>query len=435
MSRLCSFTSFSVGACALVLATAFSSACGAGNHELLVAIRARDQARVDAYLRAHGDMNFHAEENGWSTTPLIQAVRVGNQEAVRQLVAAGADPMFPNEEGLTPIEMTCKKLELETLRVMLAAGDGKSMAKRAGSTCLHAAHLGYSAEKEIAIVNLLAESGFDLVSAAPSKKWGVTTWLLPPFHAVVTQNKTEVAKAYLERGVPVDLRDAEGRTALVYAVALNRFRGSRFVLQNGADPAATDRHGLGVLAAAKALTAGLPEYRAHPVFEEAFAVPLATPAERVAAFEVALAKQNRLELKAIAEREAKDRRKKEEADRRAVAEEARRSEARRRYDENKKADPDFGLPEICRTPENRACRATGKTCEQCFLASIKPAAGSGSKEASCTYQQEACGSDCCTSDYRCCVFDKGAGFVCRKKGESCGGWGWQTKTDWQRGMP
>lgn len=79
-----------------------------------------------ALLLKHGaDVNRKITD---SYTPLHYACFFANHGAARLLVAAGADPLFPDHEGSTPISLAVRKDDKELVEILrggtAAAGGG-----------------------------------------------------------------------------------------------------------------------------------------------------------------------------------------------------------------------------------------------------------------------------------------------------------------------
>jgi uncharacterized protein len=71
-------------------------------------------------LRYGADVNRYDEPP--TTTPLLTAVKGNQIEAVRILLAAGADPNVRDEEGETPLRLFTKRGAFEMVRLLLQCG-------------------------------------------------------------------------------------------------------------------------------------------------------------------------------------------------------------------------------------------------------------------------------------------------------------------------
>ena len=89
---------------------------------------------------------------------LTRASRIGDEQAVRRLLAAGADPDVANRYGLFPLHFAAVDGYEAIVRLLLAAGANPNVrAARDGSTPLHDA----AANDHEAIVQLLLAFGAD----------------------------------------------------------------------------------------------------------------------------------------------------------------------------------------------------------------------------------------------------------------------------------
>ncbi len=116
---------------------------------------------VDAVvlLLRHG-----ARVNDWDErhrfTPIFTAVQINHIEAVRILLAAGADPNVSDDEGYSPLIVCAEQGYLNLARLLLHCGAAKSIDAWGGPSSLTA--LGYAArELHVEMVRLLLAHGAD----------------------------------------------------------------------------------------------------------------------------------------------------------------------------------------------------------------------------------------------------------------------------------
>jgi len=88
---------------------------------------------------------------------LFDAVRRGDYEAVRRLLAQGADPNLRDERGFTPLHIASAKGLVDVAELLLMSGADPNAAGEAGVTPLHLAVLNGNAD----LVLLLLEHGAD----------------------------------------------------------------------------------------------------------------------------------------------------------------------------------------------------------------------------------------------------------------------------------
>jgi ankyrin repeat protein len=116
-------------------------------------------------------------------TPLAFAADVNNLDAVKALVAGGADPLIPTEQNTSPL--------------MLAAGAGTDVVRSRSP-----------AERAVAIetVRFLVEHGAD-VNAAGQFGW-------TPLHSATYQGLNDVIEYLVSKGAKLDAKDGFGQTPL-----------------------------------------------------------------------------------------------------------------------------------------------------------------------------------------------------------------------------
>ena len=130
-------------------------------------------------------------------TPLMQAVRRGNADEVRALLAAGADPNIPEWHNNTPLMHACQHGYTDIVRMLLAAGAD--------------------------------------VNARDVKGWTALMGVC------VSRNNptTEIAEMLLAAGADITLADSDyGHTALVYAAKSSKAGHVALLLNAGADATA-----------------------------------------------------------------------------------------------------------------------------------------------------------------------------------------------------
>lgn len=109
-------------------------------------------------------MRYGADVNRWdedhSTTPLLAAVVNNQLDAVRILLAVGADPNVRNDVGDSPLRFYAESGYLEMARLLLLCGATKTIHESGGSAGMNA--LGYAATRlHVDMVRLLLAHGAD----------------------------------------------------------------------------------------------------------------------------------------------------------------------------------------------------------------------------------------------------------------------------------
>ena len=161
--------------------------------------------------------------------PLIDAARNGDAEAVRSLLAEGADANTAQGDGMTALHWAAERGHAAVADMLLAAGAAVEAKTRLGSyTPLHlASRSGYGS-----ITSALLDAGAD--PRATTTGSGVT-----PLHlAAAAVDGADAVTALLRRGAVVDAREgSSGQTPLMFAAAYGRTEAVVALLEYGADPA------------------------------------------------------------------------------------------------------------------------------------------------------------------------------------------------------
>ncbi len=170
----------------------------------------------------------------WSApndSPVADAAMRDDAEAVRALLAEGADVNTPRGDGMTGLHWAALNGNAEIARLLIGAGADLEAATRLGAhTPLHVAAKGGNGE----IVEILAEAGADVAA--------VTETGAAPLHFAAASGEVRSVAALLESGAPVDAAEPEwGQTPLMFAAAKGRTQAVAVLLAAGADAAVTAR--------------------------------------------------------------------------------------------------------------------------------------------------------------------------------------------------
>ena len=232
-----------VSALLLVGSPRFLSAGENPQVDIYNAVRTNDISRLKKIL--DGGLTADVKDER-GTTPLMYAGSIGSLNAVRLLLAAGADPNAKDGFGVSPLTYAVR--DLAKVRLLLEAGARASgRSKQEQPTLLVAA----ANPGSIEIVRLLVANGADPKERGP---FGRNALIV-----AADANDLEMVGFFLEKGLEVNATnrtDKLGHTALMAASGQTNADIVRLLLEKGADvnaattadPENTGRRGRGPLA-------------------------------------------------------------------------------------------------------------------------------------------------------------------------------------------
>jgi ankyrin repeat protein len=261
--RFSSIAAVSVGIVA-TLTAAHSLAAG-----VAAAAREGDVSAVRTQLAGGADANA-TETDG--TSAMLWAAYQSSPELVSVLLAAGADPNTANMFGMTPLLQASRYGDVETMRTLLGGGADISRAVRDGETPLMAA----ARSGNVEAVNLLLQHGADANAAETLENQTALMWATVEGHLAVVdvllkagadpnlqarvseltkrsmradfpsggltalmwaaRNGDEaLVRRLIEAGADVNLTNGDGSTAMMLAIANDRFDMAAILLDLGAN--------------------------------------------------------------------------------------------------------------------------------------------------------------------------------------------------------
>jgi ankyrin repeat protein len=157
-------------------------------------------------------------------TPLIDAVRAGNHDAVRALLTQGADVNAPEADGTTALHWAVRADQVEMVQTLLRAGARAGVANRNRITPLSLAAQNGSR----VVIEALVEAGADVNALLPQ---GQTALMM-----AARGGHAAAVEALLSRGADPGAReDVLGETALIWAAAENHPRVIEALVAHGAE--------------------------------------------------------------------------------------------------------------------------------------------------------------------------------------------------------
>ena len=157
---------------------------------------------------------------------LSEAAMRGDRTAVAALLKQGVDIDGAQGDGSTALHWAAFNDDLETTKMLLAAGANVKVSTREGAITplFMAANNGNAA-----IIEALLKAG---AGANSVKSSGTTALML-----AASSGSADAVKILLDRGADVNAKESvHGQTALMFAAALNRDAAIRVLLSHGADP-------------------------------------------------------------------------------------------------------------------------------------------------------------------------------------------------------
>ena len=179
---------------------------------------------IDRIVVALALVTLGGTSGAWAATPLIDAVKSGNQRDIEELLERGADVNGAEADGTTPLMWAAYEGNAEILAMLLEAGADVDAANGYGATAIAEAAIAGDA----AIIELLLEAGADANSPNPE---GETALM-----SVARTGNLESAKLLLEAGAEVNATEAwGGQSALMWAAAQMQPEMIDLLLAAGAD--------------------------------------------------------------------------------------------------------------------------------------------------------------------------------------------------------
>ena len=169
---------------------------------LVLAVPLAAQVAVPASVQVSTQADARAD------TQLLDAVKAGDQQAVRALIADGADVNASEADGTTPLHWAAYSSDLAIAQLLVRAGADATIANRYGVEALSVAAVGGNA----ALIELLLVAGADPNTVQGEGETALMT--------AVRTGKLEAVEVLLDHGADVNaVEQWRGQTALMWAAA------------------------------------------------------------------------------------------------------------------------------------------------------------------------------------------------------------------------
>ena len=199
-------------------------------------------------------INVNAQ-NTAGKSPLAEAVVAGKFDIAKTLLANGADPNISDSNGVTILMDAIRGCSKDSVQLLLKYGANPNVQEVNGRNAYHeAAYMG-----DVEIIRLIRKAGGNPLardkqgntpfSIVLKKDFNVINEVLgnsytitdsdgnTPVHIVVKANASDLLlQTLIKEGYPVDTRNADGYTALNYAIEANDVKTALVLLENGANP-------------------------------------------------------------------------------------------------------------------------------------------------------------------------------------------------------
>lgn len=178
---------------------------------------------VNKFIQNGVDVNFKSAEHGYS--PLFLAAIAGNYEIALLLLKSGADPNVALHEGITPLMALGISGDMKMLRILMD----------------HKADIWAYDKDEENLYKIAKSSSNTRITEL------IESMQKPLIKHVTDNNMQEMISYLMIQGMDVNVKDSEGKTALMYASETGNFEMVKLLLNMNADVNMKDSTGYNAL--------------------------------------------------------------------------------------------------------------------------------------------------------------------------------------------
>ena len=223
-----------------------------GSTPLHIAVRWGAQKSAEKLIKLGIDINA---QNTAGKSPLAEAVIANKYDVTKYLLENGADPNSSDSNGITILMDTIRAQNAQIVKLLLNYGANPNLQQINGQNAYHeAAYMGNTEiialirnaggnplsrdkegntpfsivlKKDIKIINEVLGSSYNITDSDGNS----------PIHIVVkNKGSTTLLRTLIDRGYPLDTRNANGYTPLNYAIEVDDVNMAAILLEKGANP-------------------------------------------------------------------------------------------------------------------------------------------------------------------------------------------------------
>ena len=223
-----------------------------GSTPLHIAVRWGAQQSAEKLIKL--GININAQ-NSAGKSPLAEAVIANKYEVTKYLLENGADPNSCDSNGITILMDTIRAQNAQIVKLLLNYGANPNLQQINGQNAYHeAAYMGNTEiialirnaggnplsrdkegntpfsivlNKDIRIINEVLGNSYNITDSDGNS----------PLHIIVkNKGSTSLLRTLVDRGYPLDTRNADGYTPLNYAIEADNVNMAEILLEKGANP-------------------------------------------------------------------------------------------------------------------------------------------------------------------------------------------------------